>query len=69
VVLYGCGTWSLTLRKEKRLRGIENRVLRIILGPKMDEMTGGWGKLHNEELHDLYSLPSVIRIIKSRKLR
>jgi hypothetical protein len=54
VVLYGCETWSLTLREEYRLRASENRVLRRIFGPKRDEVTGEWRKLHNEELHDLY---------------
>jgi hypothetical protein len=53
VVLYGCETWSLTLREEHRLRVFENRVLRRIFGPKRDEVIGGWRKLHNEELHDL----------------
>jgi hypothetical protein len=62
VVLYGCETWSLTLREEHRLRVFENRVLRRIFGPKKDEVKGEWRKLHNEELHDLYSLPSIIRI-------
>jgi hypothetical protein len=66
VVLYGCETWSLTVREEHRLRVFENRVLRRIFGPKRDEVTGRWGKLHNEELCDLYSSPSIIRIIKSR---
>jgi hypothetical protein len=61
--------WSLTLREEHRLRVFENRVLRSIIGPKRDEMTGEWGKLHNKELHDLYSSPSIIRIIKSRRMR
>jgi hypothetical protein len=69
VILYGCETWSLTLREEHRLRVFENRVLRRIFGPKRDEVTGGWRELHNEELHDLYSSPSVIRIIKSRMMR
>jgi hypothetical protein len=55
VVLYGCETWSLTLRKEHRLRVFENKVLRRIFGPKRDEVTGEWRKLHNEELCDLYS--------------
>jgi hypothetical protein len=60
VVLYGCETWSLTLREEHRLKVIENRVLRIIFGRKRDEVTGSWRKLHNEELHNLYSSPSII---------
>jgi hypothetical protein len=55
VILYGCETWSLTLREEHRLRVFENKVLRRIFGPKRDEATGWWRKLHNEELHDLYS--------------
>jgi hypothetical protein len=65
VVLYGCETWSLTLRKKHRV----NRVLRRIFGPKRDEVTGEWRKLHNKELHDLYSSPSIMRIIKSRRIR
>jgi hypothetical protein len=69
VVSYGCETWSLTLREELRLRVFENKVLRRILGSKRDEVTGGWRKLHNEELRDLYSWPSIIRIIKSRRMR
>jgi hypothetical protein len=69
VVLYGCETWSLTVREVHKLRVFENRVLRTIFGPKRDEVTGGWRKLHNEELHDLYSSPSIIRIIKSRRMR
>jgi hypothetical protein len=66
VILYGCKTWSLTLREVHRLRVFENKVLRRIFGPNRDEVTGGWRKLHNEELRDLYSSPSIIRIIKSR---
>jgi hypothetical protein len=69
MVLYGCETWSLTSRVEHRLRVFENRVLRRIFGPKRDEVTGGWKKLHNEELRDLYSSPSIIRMIKSRRMR
>jgi hypothetical protein len=69
VVLYGWETWSLTLREEHRLRVFENRVLRRIFGSKRDEVAGGWRKLHNEELHDLYSSPSIIRMIKSKRMR
>jgi hypothetical protein len=69
LVLYGCGTWSLTLREEHRLRVFENRVLRRIFGPKRDEVTGEWRELHNEEVLELYSSPSTIRIIKSRRMR
>jgi hypothetical protein len=64
--LYGCETWSLTFREEHRLKVFENRALRRIFGPKRDEIVGGWRKLHNEELHNLYSSPSIIRMIKSR---
>jgi hypothetical protein len=69
VVLNGCETWSLTLREEHRLRVFENRVLRRIFAPKRDEVTGEWRKLHDEELHDLYSLPNIIIIMKSRRMR
>jgi hypothetical protein len=69
VVLYGCETWSLTLREEHTLRLFENSVLRRIIGRKWDEVTGGWGKLHNEDLHNLYSSPRIIRMIKSRRMR
>jgi hypothetical protein len=64
LVLYGCETWSLTLGEEHRLKVFENRVLRRIFRPKRDEVTGEWRKLHNEELCDLYSSPSIIKIIK-----
>jgi hypothetical protein len=69
LVLYGCETWSLTLREEYRLRVFENRVLRRIFGPKRYEVTGAWRKLHSEELCDLDSSISVIRIIKSMEMR
>jgi hypothetical protein len=69
VVLYRCETWSLTVREENRLRTFENRLLRRRFGLKRDKMAGGWIKLHNEELRDLYSLPSIIRMVKSRRMR
>jgi hypothetical protein len=69
VVLYGCETWSLTLREEHRLRVFENRVLRRIFGPKRDEVTGDRRELLTEELHNLYSSPSIIRVLKSRRMR
>jgi hypothetical protein len=69
VVLYWCETWSLTLREEHRLGVFENRVLRRIFGPKRDEVTGEWMKMHNEELHNLYSSPDIIRQVKSRRMR
>jgi hypothetical protein len=69
VVLYECETLSFTLREENRLRVFENRVLRRIFGPKRDEVTGGWIKLHNEELHGLHSSPSIVRVSKARRMR
>ena len=69
VVLYGCETWSLTLREERRLCVFENRVLMRIFGPKRDGVKGEWRKLHNEELNDLYCSPYVFRVIKSRRMR
>ena len=68
MVFYGCETWSLTLREECRLRVFENRVLRKVFGPKRDEVTGEWRKLHNE-LNDLYSLPNILRVVKLRRMR
>jgi hypothetical protein len=69
VVLYGCETWSLTLREERKLRVFENMMLRRIFGPRRDEVTGDWKRLHNEELNDLYCSPNIVRVIKSRKMR
>jgi hypothetical protein len=69
VVLYGCESWSLTLREECRLRVFENKVLRRIFGPKRDEVTEEWRRLHNKELYALYSSPDIIRVIKLRRLR
>jgi len=69
LVLYGFETWSLTLREERRLRVFENRVLGRIFGPKRDEVTGEWGKLHNEELNDLYCSPNILQVLKSRRMR
>ena len=66
IVLYGCETRSLTLREERKLRVFENKVLRRIFGPRRDEVTGEWRRLHNEELNDLYSSPNIVRVIKSR---
>jgi len=69
VILYVCDTWSPTLWEERRLWVFENRVPRIIFGLMRDEVTGEWRKLHNEEFNDLYSLPNIFRVIKSRKVR
>ena len=69
MVLYGYETRSLTLREERRLSVFENRVLRRVFGPKRDEVTGEWRQLHNEELNDLYSLPNIVRVVKSRRMR
>jgi hypothetical protein len=68
VVLYGCETWSLTLREEHKLRVFDNSVLRRIFGPKREE-DGSWRQLHNDELHSLYSSPNIVRVIKSRKIK
>jgi hypothetical protein len=68
-VLYGCETWSITLREEHRPRVFENRVLRRTFGPKRDEVMGEWRELHNGELHNLYSSPGIIRQIKARRMR
>ena len=69
LVLYGCGSWSFTLREERKLRVFENKVLRKIFGPRRDEVTEEWRRLHNEKLNDLYSSPNIVRVIKSRRMR
>jgi hypothetical protein len=67
--MYGCETWSLTLREERRLRVFGNMLLIRMFGPKRDEVTKVWIKLHNEEIHDLYSSPTIVRVIKWRRMR
>jgi hypothetical protein len=67
VVLYGCEAWSLTLREERRVKVFEKRVLMRVFGPRRCEVTGEWRKLHNEELNDLYSLPNIVRVVKSMR--
>ena len=67
--MYGCEAWSLTAREERKLRVFENMVLRIIFGPRRDEVTGEWRRLHNEQLNGLYSSPNIVRVIKSRRMR
>jgi hypothetical protein len=68
-LVYGCETWSLTLRERRRMRVFENRVLRRIFGPRRGEVAGDWRKLHNEELRDLYCSTNIVRVIKSRRMR
>jgi len=68
VVSCGCETWSLTLREERRLRVFENRVLRRIFGPRRDEVTREWRKLHNQRLNDMYCSPNIVRVLKSRRI-
>jgi len=69
VILYGCETWSLTLREERKLRVFENIALRRIFGPRRDEVTGEWRRLHNEELNDLYFSLNIVRVIKLKRMR
>ena len=69
IVLCEFQTWSLTLREERKLRVFENKVLRRIFGPRRDEVTGEWRRLHNEELNDLYCSPNIIRVIKWRRMK
>jgi hypothetical protein len=67
--MYGCETWSLTLKEERRLKVFENMGLGRIFGPKMEQVIDGWKRLRNEELNDLYSSPNIIRVIKLRRMR
>ena len=69
LVLYGCETWSLTMREERKLRVFDKMVLRRIFGPRRDEVTGDWRRLHNKQLNDLYFSPNIVRVIKSRRMR
>jgi len=69
VVLYGCETWSLTLREERKLRVLENMMLRRIFGPRRDEVMGEWRRLRNEELNDMYSSTNIVRLTESRRMR
>ena len=69
VVLYECETWSLTLREERELRVFENMVFRRIFGPRRDDVTGEWRRLHNEEINDLYCSRNIVRVIKWRRMR
>jgi hypothetical protein len=69
VILYGCKTWSLTLREERRIRVFEKRVLRRIFVPKKDEVITEWRRLHNKKLNDLYSLSNFVRVINSRRMK
>jgi len=68
-VVYGCETWSLTLRQEHKLRVFENRALRRIFGPKRVEVLGEWRKVHDDEFNDLYYSPNIVRVIQSRRMR
>ena len=68
-IMYVCVCVCVSLRDERRLRVFENRVVRRVFGPKRHEVTGEWSKLHNEELSDLYSLPNIVRVVKSRRMR
>jgi len=67
--MYGCETWSLILREERKLRVFEKMVLRRIFGPRRHKVTGEWRRLHNEELNDLYSSPNIVRVLKLKRMR